>query len=715
MSAASPLATLRVVCADFLAAALEAAASLVADPLAAELASGLPDDDSMPLPAPPSAAVTVRLTEAATVADCGGVRVVDAIAVDILSASPSVPEGAAALVRVLTAGAPAREWATALWRAGVTRLDVRTAAPTDAFARCFAYLAHDEVTAVQDVDARAWALPLLPAENLAKPEDMLGRGGFQLELTFRAPRAAHASAADLPTPPTLAPVAAMLTQLVHASALLAPHADLQLEMGTYDAAAAPLADQHTSDPTADVAAAPGVEAVGIVPTLRHSVALSVRSASGTMFCAERVKSAVLAHLLRSAAQGSTNLVPLSQVVQSTASAAAGDASSSASAAAAAAAAAIIVAAGHAEHASGPADKQMVWSFTAIVARHGAAPELPPSGGAALGNSDDHVAAVYFFCQSALQAALTAGALDYFRAKTTAADWKTAFGLHLRGCSMTAEDDAEPADSAAAAECARLRFFAHDADSAPPPTLLVLYRRCKLHQPHLKLPPLGRKREMSLVKAAVTAALLDFKAATGFGTVFERGLRSHGLPAVAVSAMKIIAGGGPGLRQAANDLFHRWQEQQLHPSVQEDAGEMVQLDVESSVLAGLRSALDLDATGLGPTAVAADSNSAPPAAGADDDPAAAPWHDHLGALPHAALDSEGEDVLPLWPGQRGVRVRSADDADEAVTATGADDIFPAANPKLPRLDVSPNRVTQNEALGRLTAAADNGSDEDGWFL
>jgi hypothetical protein len=705
MSAASALATLRGVCADFLAAALEAAAPLVADLAADELASGrrASAEDVAAPPSPP--AVTVRLTEAAPVADGGSVRVVEAIAVDVLGASPCVPEGAAALARVLTAGAPAREWATALWRAGVTRVDVRTASPTDAFARCFAYLASDEIANVQDVDARAWALPLLPAENMAKPEHMLGRGGFQLELTCRAPGAAQASVETLlPAPPAFAPVGAMLTQLVHASALLAPHAELQLEMETFDAAAALPADQHNSHPATDVAL---VEPTA--PALRHSVALSVRCAAGLLSSAERVTSAVRAHLLSS----TVVLAVPSGDVQPAASAAADGAAAAEGAAVAAAAANIAVAVGHAEHASGAADKRVVWSFTAVVARHGPAPELPPSGDAALGDTGEHVAAVYYFCQSALQATLTAGALDHLRAKSTVEAWRTAFGLRLRGCRAAAaeeEDGEPPAGAAAGAAAAELRFSVRDADSAHTPTLLVLYRRCKLHQPHLKLPPLGRKREASLVKAAVAAALLEFKAVTGFGTVFERGLRSHGLPAVAGAAIKIIAGGGPGLQQVAADFFRRWQERQLLPaSSAHDAGDVAQPDVERSMLDALRSALDLDgAAGLGSAAVAADDSNAERSAAGADDELAADWGD---ALPCAALYSEGEEVLSLSPARRAARARSADDADETAAAASVDDVFPAQRAKR-RMGTSP--APAYEAPNRVTAA-DSGSDQDGWFM
>jgi hypothetical protein len=728
MSAAAAHATLRGVCAGFLAVALEAAAApdeSAIDPGGVVDAAASPPPPALPL-------VTVRLAEAPPTADGGGARFVERISCDLWqhTGSPVLPEGPVALARALTGGACAREWATKLWKAGVARLDARTAAPADAFIRCFSYLVRDELAA-QDAEEgrRAWVLPLLPAGNAPKQLDMLRGGGLSLELTFRAREAAGA---DLPSPPSPALLVSTLTELVRACALLGPPADVQLELGSFAAAPGRQEERDSADAAALLPAgdAPALQPQG-APTLQEAVVAAVKGSLCAGTTAERAKAAVAAFL-----RGEEPEKPAPDAAppadEAAAGAATGEGADAALDADAADAAAIdagegnglTVALGHAEHASGAGDKRVVWSLTAVVARAGIAPEParadePP--GADVDAADapaaslSHLAGVYCFCQSALQADPPTGVLDCLRAKTTTAEWKTAFGLHLRACETAADkrnaaaDDAGAA-AAAAAECASLRFFAHEAHTVHP-TLLLLHRRCTLQRPPgaaaAKLPMLGRKTEAALVKAALFAALADFKAATGGGTSFERGMRTDGLPAVALAAAKIVMASGLELRVSALTLVGRHQEQQLvRAEREEDDGQLSQAGVQQAVLDALLKALDASVS-LGGGAAAA--------ASADDEPAAANPPDAGAGMENApveqdaAMSSDGEeDLASLQSGLRGVRARSDDGSSQ-------DAIFPT-QPTKRRVGASPSRAVQPEPTQPAPASHGEPADEDdGWFM
>lgn len=485
------------VCADFLGAALEAAEEHAENPSARERA--------VPLSAP---TVTLRLSEAARciTTDVLGARV----------AAFSVPVAAPALSRMLTNGASAREWASRLWHAGVSCLHARIISPADACLHDWKYLVADEVSA-DDNTARAWTLPLAQTESTPLSAELRGNGGFQLMLELRS----TATERQLPE------LQALLSRLVRSSTLLAPAADLQLEVERV--ARAPL---DASAPPTDL----------IQPqTPPTTMLVSSRSGAAGGSKLERLKQAAAAHLATCTAALGEQVegavrddsgVPVEAVLNT------------------------VQSAGFAQLKTGTGDKRVTWTVTAVLASSSAAAEPREDNATDVGGAPDAAACltpVYCFVNSVLQQHPPAALLDVLRAKATAAEWKQAFGLVLLGCEDIAVEHVITLDSSFSS-CLTLRFAQGDSPTVHP-ALIVLHRRCSQPLPRntTALPKLGRRRELALMKAALFAALRDFKAATGGGSRFERNLRTHGFSAVAAAVSKMAVAGGEHL-QARGAVF-----------------------------------------------------------------------------------------------------------------------------------------------------------------
>ena len=702
MNATPSCSTLRAVCADFLAAALEVAAhspQATAGEEGGRRASAPASHTLEPAQVavqPP--AVAVRLTEAAASADSvfGSTRLVERVAVDVLCASPNLPDGVVALARLLTAGAPAHEWTASLWQAGVVRLDVRTATSSEPFLRCFAHLVEQRVS---DECAAARALELLPLAHADKPPEMLGLGGFQVELSFQTadgPQSSSTSAAELPRAPDFVATHHVLTELVRATALVGSVADIELEIGTRTHAAA-RSDERA--PETGAASNPaGVNAdCAALPTLQHAVPVAIRGLASETTFADRVVQAARAHLR---ARESALAISVSDKP---------DAAAAAGAAGGGAADDSIVGIGHAVHASGAAGKRFTWTITAVVAAGAPAPGVTPSheasdagANAAGGHIAPHnEAALYCFCQSALQVTPPRGVADCLRAKTTAIEWKSAFGLRLMACETT--------DAAA---CGRVRFAASGADrELVHPTLLVLHRRCKAPVPHAKLPPLGRKREASLVKAALAAALHRFKRASGSSTAFESSLRMHFLPSVATAIAKIVAGSGPAVQHAADMQMQHWQEQRVYASADDDAAEAAGSGaIEQAVLFGLHGALQR--VGVAGDAMTPVTDGLP-----DDSPASTPAErdDESSSGVAASIDDQqGDQASPPAQPQDDSFGASHDDLP---SDDDADAVFPTRNTKR-RLEAPPPRTLtadQPHAACQRAPASPSDAAAAEWFL
>ena len=466
--------------------------------------------------------VTLRLSEVAVSAteDVGraDARAVRCVAVDVLGGRvATLPNDAPALSRLLTNGACAREWASRLWRAGVTKLQARVIEPTEGCVHSWCYLLADEESN-DDTASRSWTLPLVQeAERTPLSAELLGNSGFQLVLELRAgiTDTLLASAA-------LEPV---LYQLVHSSFLLAPSADLLFEV------------ERASPPDASLLTQSTVSA-----SYRNVSGLSVdaRSRFGTGCKLERLKHASAAHLAASAAltrdqDGAEHLAgPLPDEGNT------------------------CQAAGHAQLTTGAPDKRVTWTMTAVVASTMNMSREDCTAAPVVGVHGCADAKVFCFANSVLLLHPPVAVLDVLRAKVTAAEWKTAFGLHLTGCTLVSEPSGVDKDPRAPQfpSCASLRFAKCDTPTVFP-GLITLHRSClPLSLGSAKLPKLGRKREAALVKAALSAALREFKTVSGGGSRSERVLRKHGLPAIAAAVAKVATAGDYELRACGAALTER---------------------------------------------------------------------------------------------------------------------------------------------------------------
>ena len=494
-SATGAVTVLATVCADFLGVALEACAA----------AGHTTTDQAAPT-------ITIRLTEAA--GGAAGARVVRCMSVDVLGDTArvvSLPSATPELTRLLTKGACAREWATRLWHAGVTLLHVRVISPSESRIDNWSYAVADEDSG--DAAPRSWALPLQQTESTPLSDELRGKSGFQVQLEL-------CSADKLL--PRCASLERLLSALVRSSMLLAPAADLELEVErasrTPVLLEVPLHAEHPP-PTA--------------------VLVSVRSSSGAASTLERLKQAAAAHL--AAEQHATG--PTSNVAAQ--------------------------AAGFAQLKTGAHGKRVTWTVTAVIAsscasyepdRTSTDTERVPTGApgetARPEEAPTRQAFIYCFSNSVLQMRPPPALLDVLSAKSTIAAVK-AFGLQLCGCKASAEPALDDSPAPQFSPCATLVFA--ECDSLAVPALITLHCSCLMPQPLssvAKLPKLGRKREAALIKAALLAALRDFKSATGGGTSFERGLRTHGFSALAIAVAKLATAGGEELQACAAALADR---------------------------------------------------------------------------------------------------------------------------------------------------------------
>jgi len=447
----------------------------------------------------------IRLTEAA---GADGVRGVRCLTVEVLGDSARValpPLATPELTRLLTNGNSAREWATRLWHAGATLLHVRVISSSQALDN-FTYAFADEEST--DAASRSWALPLQQTESSPLSEELRGKCGFQLQLEL--------CSSDKPLP-CCAALERLLSALVRSSMLLASAADLELEIER--ASCTPVLLEvlpHTEPPLPPPA----------------TVLVSVRAFSGAASTLERLKQAAAAHLAaEQCGKPGTTCKTAAQ------------------------------AAGYAQLTTGTLDKRVTWTMTAVVASSCASDE--PDAVAAPDELDRpgtdvtaRQASVYCFSTSVLQMRPPAALLDALNAKSTVTAVKAVTGLQLCGCEASAEHaalDGFPVPQFS--PCATLRFA--ECNSLAVPALVTFHRSCSMPQLSsvAKLPKLslGRKREATLIKAALLAALRDFKSATGGGTSFERSLRTHGFSALASAVAKVAAAGGEEVQTCATVL------------------------------------------------------------------------------------------------------------------------------------------------------------------
>ena len=307
------------------------------------------------------------------------------------------------------------------------------------------------------------------------------------------------------------------------------------------------------------------------------------------------------------------------------------------------------AAGCAQHTSRAHRNRFTFTFTAVVASCSAVDE-------------SHCAAeVFCFRDSVLQLSPPLAVLDCLRAKATATEFKAEFGLQIRGCDFPVEHDSLPAPQCPAH--VSLRFSNSDVVH---PELITLHRSCQPLSPDTTPPTLGRKREAALVKAALFAALREFKAATGGGTQNERRLRNNGLPAIAAAVAKIAAAGGDDLRACGAALT----EGAATPDETEVLDGARARQLEAAVRACLLETLAGD----------------PPAA------AEAPVSDSLDCTATHERPSPAD------------RAHSRDDS-----LPDDEDVFPQRR----RVGSSPPRSTWQEVQQHERAGAS--SDDDGWFM
>jgi hypothetical protein len=322
-------------------------------------------------------------------------------------------------------------------------------------------------------------------------------------------------------------------------------------------------------------------------------------------------------------------------------------------------------AGYAQLVTGAGDKRATWTVTAVVASYTQADR-------ATGEQGCSEAPIFCFENSVVLQHPPPALLDVLRAKKTAAEWKSAFGLNIGGCALVAEQAGDLDDGSRAPQfsaCASLRFA--DCDSVQP-VLFLLHRTCSIRQPlslGAKLPKLGRKREAALVKAALSAALRDFKIATGGGSRCERMLRKRGLPAIAAAVSKVASTGGQELRRCSAALAEQQPDAALPETAVEAPGAAVDAGaraLEKAVFASLLEVL------------------------AGDLPADLPAPEAEPEVP--ATDLAATDLVRV--GRERSRATSQPSDDE--------EVFPQRR----RVDSSPPPLMQQER---------HSDDEDGWFL
>lgn len=620
LATSAAMAALGDACAVFLGAALEAA----------EQRSAVPHNLAAHTGQPAAPLVTLRLSDVILSPPADHVRRVRCLTVDVLGEHvAALPTSAPALSRVLTNGACARQWASRLWRAGVAKLEARVIEPAGGLIRSWVYLTADEE---RGDDTRAWTLPLVQTESTPLSAELRGQCGFQLLLEMRC------SATE--APPPCAALECLLIQLLRSSFLLAPSADLQLEVERASLQA--LSPRVGRTPP---------------PLPQTTALLSYRSLSAARSKLERLKDAAAAHLTASYEAAST--LDRDAAMQLLGPGVEAGASNT------------VQSAGYAQLVTGAGDKRATWTVTAVVAS-------PPQADRATAEQGCSEAPIFCFANSVVLQHPPPALLDVLRAKTTAAEWKSAFGLTIGGCILVSEQAGDSGDCSRAPQfsaCVSLRFAACDSIQ---PALFLLHRACLIRQPlslGAKLPKLGRKREAALVKAALSAALRDFKIATGGGSRCERMLRKRGLPAIAAAVSKVASTGGQELRRCSAALAEQQPNAALPETAETDAadeapGAAVDAEaraLEKAVFASLLEVL------------------------AGDLPAELP-------APEAEPEVPVTDVAVAEDLVRGGRERSQ------ATSQPSDDeeVFPQRR----RVDSSPPPLMQQ---------AGHSDDEDGWFL
>jgi hypothetical protein len=626
LSTIAAVAALGDVCAGLLGAALEAA----------EQRSAAPHDLAAHTGQPAAPLVTLRLSDVslALAADVAraDVRRVHSITVEVLGEQvAALPTSAPALSRVLTNGACARQWASRLWRAGVAKLEARVIEPAGSLVRTWAYMAADEE---RGDDTRSWTLPLVQTENTPLSAELRGLCGFQLLLELRC------SATE--TPPPCASLECLLVQLLRSTFLLVPSAEIQLEVERASPLQAPSPHVGRTPP----------------PLPQTTVLLSYRPLSTARSKLERLKDAAAAHLTASSDAAATQDRDAAvHLLGPGGEAGAGN---------------TVQSAGYAQLVTGAGDKRATWTVTAVVASFSAASESQADRA-----TGEQGCPIFCFANSVLLLHPPPALLDVLRAKTTAAEWKSVFGLNIGGCVLAAEQTGDSGDGYRAPQfsaCASLRFA--ECDSIQPPALIILHRTCLIRQPlslGAKLPKLGRKREAALLKAALSAALRDFKIATGGGSRCERMLRKRGLPAIAAAVSKVAATGGQELRRCGAALAE--QQPALPETAETDAADEAPgaaVDAEARALEKAVCASLLEVL-------------------AGDLPADLPAPEAELEVPAADL-AVAEDLVRV--GREHSRATSQPSDDE--------EVFPQRR----RVDSSPPPLMQQEG---------HSDDEDGWFL
>ncbi len=658
------------------------------------------DDDAAALPL-----LTVRVTQARAVDLVSGESVVQCVGVDVLGdACASLPRELPALLRTLSVTCPA-EWVATLHDAGVKRVELRTADASDITIRCYTMLTPKPDEVVREVehiaDGRTWLPPLLQTDSAPKPKELTG-GGFQLELSFETASSDGAAAAA----PAWRACIADLEVLIRGTALLLPACDVQLVSAAYEPASQPDAPDDDA-PTA---------------LAERLICCVTGTGPGAPLLDRFMRAHGMQQLASDVEDVAADARPIAHRV----------------------APAPLVAAGRASQDFGVGKRCVTWTVTAMLVSSSEAQQQQLNGAAAAPTDavEDVVlpprrasgASLYCFNQSAALAAPTAGTLSALRAKTTAADWRAAFGLSVCGCDVLAVDDdtSGTAPTPAAGACAFLRFArGSEGEGAALPTTIVLHRRYSAAggtpPGSIAAAPLGPKNEAKLVKAALSQALHELKASTGgaLSSAFERGMRSHGLPAVARAMARIMLSGGaaPLLRDLAEAVVQHHAPPLLpaaemdEDADEEEAGDVTHARVEQALTAALLGALDSqhqprvpkpDEPGRDAQAPAADESAGhQPEGSAEDD-----------ELQH---DPPASEERPLRRG----RSPALSDGGAALPITKsddeADDIFPRGKRQSVRqqqhiireLDAA---AQPDASVSMADAAADDDDDADGgWFL
>lgn len=638
-------------------------------------AAGAGDDAGIGVGAGVSALVTVRVTEATTLA-LSGERAVACVGVDVLGQTcGALPGDSMSLLSALTGYTRTHaEWATSLSRAGIRRLDIRTAGKDDAAIRCYAMLVPSTDTIEREVEkaeGKPWQAPLIAVAGVPKPEEMCG-GGFQIEL--------HLSSAsdDDEAAPALTSAACVnaLEVLVRASALLLPACDVQLVLAGAEA------ENEQSEQ----------------PTERIIVALSgVSSALPLLERMLRVQ-----NLWRPPAAVEDEAMD-------------------------AAAPTVLVASGQASEVFGTGNKRVTWSVDVLLVHRAREVPTPPTvdamdvakANAALPGARVVGASLFCFNQSSLLHTPQVGVLGALRAKSTAADLKEAFGLMVRGCDVQSEEEAI---NHSAGACALLRYAqGTDADAVTVrPETMVVHRRCfTLQGGALSIAgaALGRNNEARLFKAALMRALMALKAASGgaLASPFERGLHSHGLPALSRAMSRIMLGGpSPSMHELAAALVQR----DTAPAEDEQAGStelelssvgaahkredaaVTPARVEQAICAALLRVLDLQhqarATKKGP----------PDEGGAVDDEA----DEEL--APEVGEEDPDEPSLDAWRASRRGRSPESSWVDtQELSDAEAEAIFPTGKRQSTRVEPAQQTSPGAAAESPVNAPAE----DEGWLL